>query len=771
MTAGSTARRAGSSSGSVAAAAWLALVALASPWAFAADEELLRPEDAFRYRASASEGTVVVEWTIAPGYYLYRSRMSYASRTPGVTLGTPEFPKGDVKEDEFFGKQEVYHNGASVRVPYTQMAADASTLTLEMKVQGCADIGVCYPPQTWTTDVALAQSAAPIGSIAPQSDGGDAAMSAAPAGEGGNLLEELARDPEFGGSAREFLPPDEAFVFTAEMTDPYTVHAHWDIADGYYLYRSKFAFTSGTTAAQLGEPSLPPGTAKHDETFGDTEVYYREADVLVPISRATPAAGEMEIEAAYQGCAEDGICYPPIKRRTLVLIPAAHADEGPSAIAASLDDPSPPQSEQDRLSSVLGSGSLPYVIGLFFVLGLGLAFTPCVLPMVPILSGLIVGQGPQIGARRAFMLSLVYVLAMALVYTVAGVVTALLGKNLQAAFQHPAVIIGFSLLFVAFAAAMLGAFELQMPAALQSRLVEMSNRQRGGSYAGVAVMGVLSALIVGPCVAAPLAGALAYIGQSGDPVRGGVALFTLSLGMGAPLLAFGTSAAKLLPRAGRWMEAVKKAFGILLLGVAIWLMARILPPVVSLLAWGALVAYAGVLLMGGRRTPGLVGRLAGAFGIGAFVYAALTVVGAAAGGTDPLRPLAGTPIGGERTAELHFRTIKSVEDLDREIAQAAGRLVMLDFYADWCVSCKEMEKYTFTDAGVQDALRDAVLLRADVTANDDIDQALLARFGIYGPPTIAFFGATGTEEKAYRVVGFVPAAKFRNHLASLPGRG
>jgi thiol:disulfide interchange protein DsbD len=596
-------------------------------------------------------------------------------------------------------------------------------------------------------------------------------MSAAPGAGGRNLLQELASDPEIGGSAREFLPPDEAFVFNAEMSDPYTVHAHWDIADGYYLYRSKFAFTTGSAAAQLGAPSLPSGTPKHDESFGDTEVYYGKADVLVPISRASREAGEMEIEATYQGCAEDGICYPPIKRKTLVLIPEASADEGPSAIAASIEQSAPPPSEQDWLTGVLGSRSLVYALALFFVLGLGLAFTPCVLPMVPILSGLIVGQGPQMGARRAFGLSLVYVLAMAFVYTVAGVVTAMLGQNLQAAFQHPAVIIAFSLLFVVFAAAMLGAFELQMPAALQARLVAASNRQRSGTFAGVAAMGVLSALIVGPCVAAPLAGALAYIGQSGDPVRGGLALFTLSLGMGAPLIVFGTSAGKLLPRAGRWMEAVKKAFGILLLGVAVWLMARILPPAASLLAWGALVAYAGVLLLGGRRMPGFTGRLAGALGVGAFVYAALTVIGAAAGGTDPLRPLAGTPIGGEQAAELEFRTIKSVEDLDREIAQAGGRLVMLDFYADWCVSCKEMEKYTFTDPGVQDALQGAVLLRADVTANDDVDQALLARFGIYGPPTIAFFGPRGVEEKAYRVVGFVPASKFQSHVAGLTGRG
>jgi len=364
------------------------------------------------------------------------------------------------------------------------------------------------------------------------------------------------------------------------------------------------------------------------------------------------------------------------------------------------------------------------------------------------------------------------VLAMSLVYSLAGVATALLGKNLQAAFQHPAVIVGFSLLFIVFAAAMLGAFELQMPAALQNRLVALSNRQRGGTVTGVAVMGVLSALIVGPCVAAPLAGALAYIGQTGDPVRGGLALFVLSLGMGAPLLVFGTSAGTLLPRAGRWMEAVKKAFGILLLGVAVWLLSRILPATAALLAWGALAAYAGaLLLLGGRGSAGLPAQLTRAFGIGAFVYATLTVVGAASGGTDPLHPLAGTPLGGERAPELAFRTIKSVDDLDRAVGAAGGRLVMLDFYADWCVSCKEMEKYTFTDAGVQRALRDAILLRADVTANDATDQALLARFGIYGPPTIAFFGRDGKEEKSYRVVGFVPAGKFQSHLEGLFGSG
>jgi thiol:disulfide interchange protein DsbD len=758
-----------------------ALVALLSLSGARAEEDLLRPEDAFRYSATASGDAVIVDWDIAPGYYLYRGRMSYASRTAGIALLDPEYPQGESKEDEFFGKQEIYHGHQQIRIPYSRIAQDAKALTLELKVQGCAEAGVCYPPQTWTTEVSLDGtgsrdlSGAISGSTGGSSsaDGGTAAgASEARSGASSNLLEQLARDPQFGDAQREFLPPDEAFRFDAQMADPYTIRAHWNIADGYYLYRSKFQFAAPGAGAQLGAPSLPAGTREHDENFGDSEVYYSAADVLVPISRASPSAGELELKATYQGCAKDGICYPPITRTALLMIPEARASDGPSAIVATTTADAGSRSGQDRFASIITGDSIPVMAGLFFLAGLGLAFTPCVLPMVPILSGLIVGQGPALRTSRAFALSLAYVLAMALTYTAAGVVTALLGRNLQAAFQAPLVLVAFSILFVAFGLAMLGAFELQMPAAIQSRLTSLSNRQQGGTLVGVTVMGVLSSLIVGPCVAAPIAGALVVIGQSGDPVRGGLALFALSMGMGAPLLAFGTSAGRLLPRAGVWMESIKKAFGILMFGVALWLLSRLLPPTVSLLAWGALVAFAGVLLMtGGRRTPGLAGSLARAFGVGAFVYAALTVVGAAAGGTDPLRPLAGTPMGGERTEQLAFKTIKSTDDLDRELADASGRLVMLDFYADWCVSCKEIEKYTFSDGDVQAALRDVVLLRADVTANDEADRALLARFGIFGPPTIAFFGPDGKERKPQRVVGFVPADEFQAHVAAVRGAG
>jgi thiol:disulfide interchange protein DsbD len=358
---------------------------------------------------------------------------------------------------------------------------------------------------------------------------------------------------------------------------------------------------------------------------------------------------------------------------------------------------------------------------------------------------------------------------MALTYTAAGVIVAMLGQNLQAAFQHPLILSAFAAVFVALALAMFGVYELQVPAALQSRLSEISQRQEGGTLAGAGVMGFLSALIVGPCVAAPLAAALIVIGQSGDAARGGLTLFAMSLGMGTPLLAFGVSAGKLLPRAGPWMNAIKAGFGVLLLGVAIWMLERILPPPVTLGLWGALLIGTGALLMRALRKPGTPAgaarSLARVGGLAALVYGGVMMVGAAAGGHDPLRPLQGLG-DGEHIASLDFRLIKSSGDLDQALAEAAadGRMAMLDFYADWCVDCKKMERYTFSEPAVSEALEGMLLIKADVTANDARDRELLNRFGIFGPPTIAFFDASGKELRAFRQVGFAPADAFRVHI-------
>jgi thiol:disulfide interchange protein DsbD len=403
------------------------------------------------------------------------------------------------------------------------------------------------------------------------------------------------------------------------------------------------------------------------------------------------------------------------------------------------------------------------MLGAFFLAGLVLAFTPCVLPMVPILSGIIAGQGKNVTTGRAFALSLTYVLGMAFTYTLAGALCAAAGKQVQTVFQQPWILVLFAALFVALALSMFGLFTLQMPVAIQTRVANISNRQSAGTFGGVALMGVLSALIVTTCVGPALVGALVVIGQTGQIARGAAALFAMSIGMGTPLLIVGASAGKLLPKAGPWMDTVKKLFGVMMLGVAAWMLARIVPERLTLLLWAmpALVC-AWLLWSETRKISSTVWVLRGA-GLAVGLYGAALIAGAALGGTDPLAPFSAAD--GNRR-ELPFRTIKSVADLQREVTQAKsqGRTVLLDFYADWCVSCKEMEKYTFSDAGVQTALDRTVLLRADVTANDDDDKALLKHLGVIGPPTIAFYGVDGEERANFRVVGYMKAAAFASHL-------
>ncbi|MCU0977361.1 MAG: protein-disulfide reductase DsbD [Steroidobacteraceae bacterium] len=574
----------------------------------------------------------------------------------------------------------------------------------------------------------------------------------------------------------EFLHPDEAFQLSADAHGGDAVALRWVIADGYYLYRHRMAARSEDPGVTVGELSLPPGKPKTDEFFGEIQAYYQQAEVLVPVSRA-PGADAFSLKVTYQGCADAGLCYPPITKTVNVALPPA-GTPAPS-IAAPGGAGGGMVAEQDRLAAMVSTGNLALVMATFFGFGLLLAFTPCVLPMIPILSGIIAGQGTQATPSRSFMLSLVYVLGMALTYTVAGAAFAAAGQQAQAFFQQPWIIVVFALLFVALALAMFGMYELQLPSSLQTRLSVATGRQRAGTFTGTFVMGALSALVVTACVAPPLVAALAVIGQTGDVLRGALALFALSLGMGAPLLLVGVAGGKLLPQAGPWMNTVKALFGVMFLGVAVWMLERILPPPLTLALW-ALLAFVGGYYFGGfgrreeRPTAGL--RVARGVGLFAMAYGIVMLVGAAAGAGDPLQPLKGTPLlrgeGGAtataRAEELPFRKIASLADLDRELAaaRAAGRPVMVDFYADWCVSCKEMEKYTFSDTGVQAALGDFVLLKADVTANNADDQALMRHFGIFGPPTTAFYGPAGNECRGYRLIGFVAAEPFRQHLAS-----
>jgi thiol:disulfide interchange protein DsbD len=554
----------------------------------------------------------------------------------------------------------------------------------------------------------------------------------------------------------EFLPPEKAFHLTASALGNDKVQLDWVIATGYYLYRDRIKIADDT--GQIGSVQFPEGQIKQDEYFGKQVVYHQELKVAVPLLKPANGAVSLPLHVTYQGCAEAGLCYPPITQALNIAFPATSGSAGDGGAAAGGASPSGGTrgyvSEQDRWAAMLQTGSLFTVLLEFFGAGLLLAFTPCVLPMVPILSGLIVGHGGHVKTRRAFLLSLTYVLGMSLTYTITGVAFAAAGKQVQAAFQQPWIIVLFAALFVAMALSMFGLFTLQMPTFIQTRVADVSNRQRAGNFGGVAVMGALSALIVTTCVGPVLVAALIVIGQTGDMVRGGAALFAMSLGMGAPLLVIGSSAGRWMPRAGAWMDGVKRLFGALMLAMAAWMVARIVPDRVALVAWAVPVIAAAVVLWTFHTGKWLT-RSAAAL---AAVYGVLLLLGAARGADDPLHPL----MHSAAVNSLPFHSISTVADLRREVAAAAAahQAVMLDIDADWCTSCKEMQRYTFSDPEVKNALQPVRLLRANVTANNADDQALLHEFQIYGPPTIAFYDAGGHEQQRYRVVGFMPAARF-----------
>ncbi len=570
-----------------------------------------------------------------------------------------------------------------------------------------------------------------------------------------------------GSGSDGFLPPDVAFRLAATAEAPDRVRLSWAIAPGYYLYKARLKFATTSPGMTLGQPELPAGDTKNDEYFGKQIVYHNELIAHLGVTRTGAAGAALALAVTYQGCAEAGLCYPPITKQFALKLPTGGAAGASGAVtgpAAGTGSGAGFVSEQDRLARLIRTGGMAAVIATFFGLGLLLSFTPCMLPMVPILSGLIAGQGANVTTARAFSLSLTYVLGMALTYTIAGAAFAAAGHQVQAVFQQPWIIIVFAALFIALAMSMFGFYTLQMPPAIQTMLTSTSNRQRAGTFGGVAVMGALSALVVTACVAPALVGALLVISQDGDVFRGAVALFAMSMGMGAPLLVIGTSAGRLLPRAGAWMDTVKQLFGAIMLGVAAWMLSRLVSDRVSLLLY-SLPLLAAVIVLWRQRSRGAPRLLGRAIAVGAGLYAVLLGVGAARGNTDPLRPLASPAV--TAAAEVPFTRVANLDELDRAVSAAAasGRAVMLDFYADWCTSCKEMERYTFSNPAVRGALTHLTLLRADVTANSAEDQALLKRFGIFGPPTIAFYGSDGHERSNYRVVGYMKAPAFAELLA------
>ncbi|HEX4986704.1 MAG TPA: protein-disulfide reductase DsbD [Burkholderiales bacterium] len=740
-----------------------AVTGLLLAWTFApaqAAGDLLPPEAAFRFSAALTDAaTIRVHYRIADGYYLYRDRFRTSVDDSAVKLGEPRMPPGVIGEDEFVGKAASYRGEVVFDIPLVSPLPPGGAV-LRVVSQGCADAGVCYTPLTQSARLVPVAFA----------DAGP------PARKASRLLTRLQSDapaPQ-AEAGEEFLPVEKAFAIEARSPDPQTVVVRLSPADTYYLYREKLHFSLVNAAgASIGSVQIPRGEAKQDPNFGKTEVFHRPVQVLLHIRRDGTGKLPITLKVGYQGCSEKGLCYPPATRELRLALAVAGGANEPSTAGAQNAGAGPGSpagataaaAEDEKIAGLLGAGNIWLVMASFLGFGLLLSFTPCVLPMIPILSGMIAGQGAAATRHRGFVLSAVYVLGMATAYAAAGVLAGLSGSLLSASMQNPWVLGAFAGVFVVLALSMFGFYDLQLPVSWQSGAAQRSNRLSGGKLAGVFGMGALSAIIVGPCVAAPLAGALLYVSQSRDVVLGGLALFMLALGMGLPLLVVGASTGALLPKAGAWMQSVKNFFGVLLLATAIWILSPLLTLSLQMACWAALLIACGIFLRAIDPLPvdaGPYRRLWKGAGIVALVAGVSLLVGALAGSRDPLRPLAGIMGSSARTespAATPFVRVASLGELEKALA-GAGRPAMLDFYADWCVSCEEMERLTFRDADVRREFSSMLLLQADVTANSAADQALLRRFGLFGPPGIIFFDREGNEIAGSRVVGYQPASKF-----------
>ena len=736
--------------------------------------ELLDPAVAFKFEARAVDANMLVaEWTVAEGYYLYRDKIRFAITEGDAILGEPSIPPGKIKNDEFFGEVAIFRDTVRVKLPIT---AQSDTVTLEAISQGCADIGVCYPPQTQSVTLTLPEASA-----------------ADPVAELTGLAQDLG-----GQSEGELLDPDVAFFHSVEVeAGERALVARWRIADGYYMYRDKFQFElKGSDAVSLGEPEYPAGEMKDDEFFGRIEVYKHDVAIRLPMERPDEAVSGLTLVTTSQGCAEIGVCYPPVIKETAFDLEAAGEAPPPAqavstaattAAGSSLSDLD--FGNVDSLIEVLTGGSLGLMLGISLIAGVIIAFTACMYPMIPILSSLIVGQGEKMTAGRGFLFSLVYVEAMAVTFGIMGGIMAVIGAGvgIQAYFQSPWLLIPFALLFILLALGMFGFYNIQVPSFIQSRLNALSNQQKGGSFLGVAVMGALSALIIGPCGGPVLVAELAYAGASESVVKGFLALFVFGNGMGLPLLLVGLTGGKLLPKAGTWMNAVKAVAGAILLAVGIVMLERmpgIFPIGLTMTLWALLFIIGGVYM--GALEPikeGVSGwmRFWKGLGITFVFYGFVVLLGGMTGGSSVTDPLHGSRlIGGDTTmvaasgtasgttsqAKLEFKTIKTLADFRSEVASASaeGKSVMLDFYADWCTYCKQFEKYVFSDPGVQQALANTVLLKADVTATDAQDRELMEALGVFLPPAILFVGEDGEERRAQRVVGYMEADAFRARI-------
>jgi thiol:disulfide interchange protein DsbD len=794
------------------------LLLFSSSQLLAQSDELLPPEKAFSLAAWMEGDRLIAEYDIAQGYYMYRQRFDFQIESGDARFDTAIIPDGKIKNDEFFGDMEVYRGKLRIVLPILPSNPLPLNLVVKATGQGCADIGVCYPPLSQTLNINTASSARiiPTAYVVKSTGASNensqnvADLQALLAGITENTSQNNASEiktvstdskalellqslgSSIGLSGDDEIPhPDTAFMLSAELDRNNIIQSEIQLYPNTYLYRDKFNFQiiNGTGHA-LGAISMPDGDIKDDEFFGRMEVYHEWVKVSIPVISETGASDAFTLAYSYQGCVEDRICYPPISkylqvntRTGSINITDQPIDTSAASIPADIptteaETNTSPQSEQGRYAQILQDKGILLIIFLFFLGGIGLTFTPCVFPMIPILSSIIAGQGDSISTRKAFILSLVYVLAMAVTYAIVGAIVGYYGAeyNIQIWFQDPIILSVFAAIFVLLALSMFGFYEIQMPNAIQSRLTSLSNSQHGGTLIGVGLMGIFSAIIVGPCITAPLVGALIFISQTQDWQLGGLALFALGLGMGVPLLLIGTSAGKLLPHAGLWMDRVKAVFGVVLLAVAIWLLERFLPTDITMLLIAILVItsaiYMGALESLPEKASGWL-KLNKGLGVIILIYGAAYLIGAAAGSKDLVQPLkgivnsisSGTVTNGQES-RVAFRQIKGEEGLQQALANSVRQNIpsMLDFYADWCISCKEMEKYAFTHPGVINALSGVGTFQADVTDNDEIDTRLMNSLGIYGPPAILFFDARGEEIRHRRVVGEMSGEEFAAHI-------
>lgn len=550
---------------------------------------------------------------------------------------------------------------------------------------------------------------------------------------------------QFASNDSDFLPVDQAFQFSYEQRGD-ELHLRFAIEDGYYLYQHRFSYQPESLI--YGIQPLPKAKEHYDEFFGETFIYRDSLEIVVELA---PLQGGETLTFSFQGCADAGLCYAPT-RHEITLASTTGAGTAGAGGGLELADFSEPAG--GPFSNVLASDNIPWVMLVFLLLGLGLAFTPCVFPMYPIIAGIIGGQKGTLTTGRGLLLSFVYVQGMALTYTALGIVVALAGMQYQAYLQHPAILLTLAALFIVLAAGMFGAYTLQLPSAWQNKLNTISQQQKGGAYGGVFLMGALSGLIASPCTTAPLSGVLLFIAQSGDVVSGALILYALSIGMGIPLMIIGASGGKLLPKAGPWMNSVKVVFGLLLLAVALFMLERLIPMTIAAIIWLLFIAVSIAIIVR-SFWPQIKTR-------GRIILIALMTLVAAAGITWQ-KPF----IQAAFMEHLEFEQVVGLDGLQQRLATAEGQWVMFDLYADWCVACKEFEVYTFTDPRVQTLLEDAVVLQSDVTSTNAVNTELLGHYQVVGLPTILFFDPEGNEVSGARVTGFMNARDFAEHLENL----